>query len=80
VVGMNTNIEFLKKVISHPEFVKGDVETGFIQKNYDQLFPPLSLPNPILPAIAALSILDKQLSEWHNFGLKFGKCSLLMFS
>lgn len=28
---MNTNIEFLKKVISHPEFIRGDVETGFIQ-------------------------------------------------
>lgn len=28
---MNTNIEFLKKVISHPEFIHGDVETGFIQ-------------------------------------------------
>ena len=28
---MNTNIEFLKRVVSHPEFVRGDVETGFIQ-------------------------------------------------
>lgn len=70
---MNTNIEFLKKVISHPEFIKGDVETGFIQKNYAQLFPALSLPNPIVPAIAALSILDKEMTEWQNIGLYSGK-------
>jgi 3-methylcrotonyl-CoA carboxylase alpha subunit len=70
---MNTNIEFLKKVISHPEFIKGDVETGFIQKNYAQLFPPLSLPNPLLPAIAALSILDKELTK--SLNLNSGKYS-----
>lgn len=31
VVGLNTNIEFLKLLASHPSFIDGDVETGFIQ-------------------------------------------------
>ncbi|KNE66782.1 hypothetical protein AMAG_19509 [Allomyces macrogynus ATCC 38327] len=32
VVGLNTNIEFLKALAKHPEFVKANVETGFIAK------------------------------------------------
>jgi 3-methylcrotonyl-CoA carboxylase alpha subunit len=31
VVGLNTNIEFLKLLASHQAFIDGDVETGFIQ-------------------------------------------------
>ncbi len=31
VVGLNTNIEFLKLLASHQSFIDGDVETGFIQ-------------------------------------------------
>lgn len=31
VVGLTTNIDFIKKVAEHPEFIKGEVETGFIQ-------------------------------------------------
>ncbi len=34
VVGLNTNIEFLKRVIEHPSFEAGDVETGFIKVIY----------------------------------------------
>ena len=30
VVGPSTNIEFLKAVAGHPEFVKGEVETSFV--------------------------------------------------
>lgn len=31
VVGLTTNIDFIKTVAEHPEFIKGEVETGFIQ-------------------------------------------------
>jgi 3-methylcrotonyl-CoA carboxylase alpha subunit len=31
VVGLNTNIEFLRALAGHPAFIEGDVETGFIQ-------------------------------------------------
>ncbi|KAJ3292313.1 Methylcrotonoyl-CoA carboxylase subunit alpha, mitochondrial [Rhizoclosmatium sp. JEL0117] len=54
VVGLNTNIEFLKRLSSHPEFISGDVETGFIKKYYDDLFPaPVATP-PTTLAHAAL--------------------------
>ncbi|KAA1092893.1 hypothetical protein PGT21_017433 [Puccinia graminis f. sp. tritici] len=42
VVGPSTNIEFLKSLSSHPAFIAGEVETGFIEKHNEQLFPPLS--------------------------------------
>ncbi|MCB1156841.1 MAG: ATP-grasp domain-containing protein [Leptospiraceae bacterium] len=32
VFGLTTNINYLTHIISHPEFIKGNVDTGFIQK------------------------------------------------
>jgi 3-methylcrotonyl-CoA carboxylase alpha subunit len=34
VVGLNTNIEFLRALAEHPAFIEGDVETGFIQVRF----------------------------------------------
>jgi 3-methylcrotonyl-CoA carboxylase alpha subunit len=39
VVGLKTNIEFCKKVCESPDFIAGKVETGYIQKHHDELFP-----------------------------------------
>ena len=39
VVGPSTNISFLKTLATHPAFVKGQVETGFIPKFRKDLFP-----------------------------------------
>jgi len=33
VLGVKTNIDFLKAVLEHPSFLKGDIDTGFIEKN-----------------------------------------------
>jgi 3-methylcrotonyl-CoA carboxylase alpha subunit len=38
VVGLSTNIEFLKKVCQSQAFIRGDVETGYIKKYNDELF------------------------------------------
>lgn len=38
VVGLSTNIEFLKRICQSPAFIQGDVETGYIQKFHDELF------------------------------------------
>ncbi|KAH8920886.1 hypothetical protein BT69DRAFT_1283611 [Atractiella rhizophila] len=45
VVGPHTNISFLQRLAQHPRFVAGDVETGFIPKFYDDLFPPPPQPS-----------------------------------
>jgi len=39
VVGVPTNIDFLTKCASHPEFGAGHVDTGFIDKHIDDLLP-----------------------------------------
>jgi len=62
VVGLSTNIEFLKKICKSPAFIKGDVETGYIQKHNDELFAP-EIVNPETFAQAALGILAKELSS-----------------
>jgi 3-methylcrotonyl-CoA carboxylase alpha subunit len=61
VVGLSTNIEFLKKICESPAFIKGDVETGYIQKHHDELFAPEPL-RPETFAQTALGLLAKELS------------------
>lgn len=39
VGGLHTNINFLISVSSHPEFVKGNIDTGFIERYKDDLLP-----------------------------------------
>jgi 3-methylcrotonyl-CoA carboxylase alpha subunit len=61
VVGLSTNIEFLKKICKSPAFIKGDVETGYIQKHTDELFAP-DIVGPETFAQAALGLLSKDIS------------------
>jgi 3-methylcrotonyl-CoA carboxylase alpha subunit len=61
VVGLSTNIEFLKKICKSPAFIKGDVETGYIQKHHDELFAEETV-EPETFAQAALGLLWKELS------------------
>jgi len=55
VVGLPTNISFLGKLCSHPSFIAGDVETGFIPKHKDALLPPIQPVNSNGLVLAALS-------------------------
>ncbi|KAI7871713.1 carbamoyl-phosphate synthase L chain, ATP binding domain-containing protein [Spinellus fusiger] len=53
VVGLNTNIDFIKKVAEHPEFIKGEVETGFIQDFEKDLLGSPPQPHPTTLAVVA---------------------------
>ena len=61
VVGLNTNIEFLKTLAAHPAFIAGEVETGFIQKYADDMFKPAPPLNPATVAQASLSMVLRDL-------------------
>lgn len=61
VVGLNTNIEFLKRVCQSPAFVIGDVETGFIQKHHNELFSEEHVADELFVQ-AALGLLIKDLT------------------
>lgn len=62
VAGPITNIEFLKKMCVSPDFVAGDVETGYIQKHHDELFTP-EPPAPEVYAQAALGLALQEISR-----------------
>ncbi|PBP24656.1 putative 3-methylcrotonyl-CoA carboxylase subunit alpha [Diplocarpon rosae] len=61
IVGLSTNVEFLKKICKSPAFMRGEVETGYIQKYHDELFASEG-DKPEVFAQAALGLLAKELS------------------
>ncbi|EDR15293.1 3-methylcrotonyl-CoA carboxylase, partial [Laccaria bicolor S238N-H82] len=56
VVGVSTNVEFLRTLAGNKSFINGEVETGFIPKHFDELFPPVEEPSPEILAQAALFV------------------------
>lgn len=87
VVGLSTNIEFLKRICKSPAFIKGDVETGYIQKHHDELFAEEAV-EPETFAQAALGLLMKELAGTtsspilgpHGSAIGFGASSERQFS
>ena len=54
--GLANNVNFLMDLAAHPEFVKGNVDTDFIQRHYDELFPKRELKDQQIYA-ATLAVL-----------------------
>ncbi|KNG48144.1 methylcrotonoyl-CoA carboxylase subunit alpha mitochondrial precursor [Stemphylium lycopersici] len=61
VAGPITNIEFIKRMCVSPDFVAGDVETGYIQKHHAELFTP-EAPSPEVYGQAALGLALQEIS------------------
>ncbi|KAK6969007.1 carbamoyl-phosphate synthase L chain, ATP binding domain-containing protein [Favolaschia claudopus] len=57
VVGVSTNVEFLRSLAGNQALINEEVETGFIPKHFDELFPAISPPSPELLAQAALFVI-----------------------
>ncbi|KAL0575768.1 hypothetical protein V5O48_006211 [Marasmius crinis-equi] len=57
VVGVSTNIEFLRTLAGNSAFMDAEVETGFIPKHFDALFPAVTEPAPEVLAQAALYVV-----------------------
>jgi 3-methylcrotonyl-CoA carboxylase alpha subunit len=62
VVGVTTNAALLKALCSHPAFVGGEVDTGFIERHRDTLFPKAAPAGDRDFAIATLA----RLVEWQD--------------
>ncbi|KAI4864367.1 carbamoyl-phosphate synthase L chain, ATP binding domain-containing protein [Hypoxylon rubiginosum] len=72
VVGLSTNIEFLKRLCRSPAFIEGDVETGFIEKWKSELFDPVAI-QPEVYVQAALGVFASQPAEVEQpLGESFG--------
>jgi 3-methylcrotonyl-CoA carboxylase alpha subunit len=80
VVGLSTNIEFLKRLCRSQAFIDGDVETGFIEQWKDELFQPRHTSDEVF-AQAALGLLSSQIKSSvtagpHGGTLGFGEAGL----
>lgn len=56
---METNVDFIKDLARHPKFQSGDVHTGFIEENYDSLFPNINVTEQTLTQGALALILEE---------------------
>jgi len=60
IVGLATNIAFLKRLVEGDAFASADLDTGLIERNHSSLFPPPS-PAPLgALALAALALVDSE--------------------
>jgi len=62
VAGPITNIDFLKRCCESRDFAEGRVETGYIPKHHDELFPKLQPTPEVLVQAALSSFLQSQIS------------------
>jgi 3-methylcrotonyl-CoA carboxylase alpha subunit len=60
VVGVTTNAALLEALCSHPAFVGGEVDTGFIERHRDDLFPKPAPADDLTFAVATLA----RVAEW----------------
>jgi len=55
VVGVSTNVAFLRRLIAHPSFAGARLDTGLIARHRAELLPPSSPPSASVLAVAALA-------------------------
>ncbi|WP_449369289.1 acetyl/propionyl/methylcrotonyl-CoA carboxylase subunit alpha [Vogesella facilis] len=69
VVGVTTNIRFLRRIAANPAFASGDVDTGLIARYQDSLLPAPAAPSDEQLALLALGeVLATAGHDNHAFG------------
>jgi len=63
IVGVATNVSFLRRVVAHEAFASGDVDTGLIERNHAALFPPRAPAPPHALLAAAIAELQSLVDE-----------------
>ncbi|XP_076282124.1 methylcrotonoyl-CoA carboxylase 1 [Lasioglossum baleicum] len=61
IAGLDTNIEFIKDLCSHPSFRQGEVHTGFIKEHHQKLFPKLRVSHSVAIQAVLTSIFYEDL-------------------
>nr|CAH0100076.1 unnamed protein product [Daphnia galeata] len=59
IVGLNTNVDFLVQLSSHPKFIEGDVHTDFITQHHGDLFPSKPVTDSLVGQAVLASILNE---------------------
>jgi 3-methylcrotonyl-CoA carboxylase alpha subunit len=60
IVGLTSNTGFLKRLVESKPFATADLDTGLIERNQDELFPPLQPASLPALALAAAALLDSE--------------------
>jgi 3-methylcrotonyl-CoA carboxylase alpha subunit len=61
--GLSSNVDFLMDLAAHPEFVAGNVDTDFIPRHYDSLFPKKVVSDAnVVEAVMAVILREKQIA------------------
>jgi len=58
IAGVKTNNAFLIRALNHPDFVRGDIDTGFIDRHKSDLIPAETMPARSLQAAAQLILSE----------------------
>jgi 3-methylcrotonyl-CoA carboxylase alpha subunit len=66
IVGLATNVAFLKRLIASAPFANADLDTGLIERHHDALFPPLAAPSIQDLALAAAFLLTAESAAADN--------------
>jgi 3-methylcrotonyl-CoA carboxylase alpha subunit len=57
IAGPTTNVAFLRRLCLHPAFVRGDLDTAFIERHRADLLPEAEAPDSTVQALAALAVI-----------------------
>jgi 3-methylcrotonyl-CoA carboxylase alpha subunit len=60
IVGLATNIAFLKRLVEGEAFSTADLDTGLIERNGAALFPPMQAAPAGVLALAAVSLIESE--------------------
>ncbi len=60
-LGLKTNRDYLKRILSHGDFIAGNIHTHFIPDHKDELAPKIASSQDLADMIAALSFAEKRL-------------------
>ena len=60
IVGLSTNVAFLKRLVESQAFVAADLDTGLIAKNHAALFPEEQGPSDAVLALATAAVLARE--------------------
>src|SRR5690606_21562161 len=63
VVGPASNVDFLARLVANPAFASGDLDTGLIEREQEQLLPAPTTPSLRRRALAVAAVLAAELDD-----------------
>jgi 3-methylcrotonyl-CoA carboxylase alpha subunit len=62
VAGVASNLDLLGRIVAHPDFIMGGIDTGFIAREGETLLAAQGVPSAEILAVAALAVLSAETS------------------